>query len=340
MSPEFSSYVIKYGYIVIFSSVFLQEIGVPNAIPNEFVLLFSGYLTSFGTLNFITVLITVCVADVVGTSLLYIVFYYFGQLLLQKWSKLIPTTKLEYLTKRVSNQDRWSIYIGRLIPFIRGYTSVAAGLLHIPPRIFLPAVLLSALTWSGGYVIAGRRFSDTLPMQDPSHQAAFAVLPVMEPEAPAVSANSWLMRHGWKQIWPLRLLGAGTPLFFAGPATQRYLRLSADDDYYIWRRQVDVDPHEHPILELTWSIERFPQEAALDVNDRTDRPLVVLVSFGPKVPSPGLIPSVPRGLAFFWGETETVSALYTCITPKNGPADVRLQCRYPHVKYIAMRRGG
>jgi hypothetical protein len=162
---------------------------------------------------------------------------------------------------------------------------------------------------------------------------------VSEPEAPAVSANSWLMRNGWKQIWPLRLLGAGTPLFFAGPPTQRYLRLSADDDYYIWTRQIDVDPHEHPVLELTWGIERFPQGAALDVNDRTDRPLVVLVSFGPKVPAPGLIPSVPRGLAFFWGETETVGALYTCITPKNGPTDVRMQCRYPHVKYIALRRG-
>src|SRR5687768_13981643 len=73
------------------------------------------------------------------------------------------------------------------------------------------------------------RFSDTLPTPDASHQAAFALLPVSEPEAPAVSANSWLMHNGWKQIWPLRLLGAGAPLFFAGPPTQRYLRLSADD---------------------------------------------------------------------------------------------------------------
>jgi hypothetical protein len=189
-----------------------------------------------------------------------------------------------------------------------------------------------------GYVL---RFSDTLPTQDLSatHQDTFAVLPSSAPEAPAASANDWLLRNGWKQIWPLRLLGAGKPLVFAGPPAQRYLRLAADDDYYIWTRQLDVDPQERPFLELTWSVERFPQGAALDVHDRTDRPLVVLVSFGPKVPSPGLMLSVPRGLAFFWGETETVGALYTCITPKNGPAEARLQCRYPHVKYIALRRG-
>src|SRR2546425_6895932 len=103
-----------------------------------------------------TVLITVIAADTIGTSLLYTIFYYFGPLVLQKWPRFIPTSRLAYFTTRVTNHNCWSIYIGRLIPFIRGYTSVAAGLLHIPPSIFLPAVLLSALTWSGGYVIAGR----------------------------------------------------------------------------------------------------------------------------------------------------------------------------------------
>lgn len=160
MSPTLSAYIIQYGYIAIFSLVFLQEIGVPNPVPNELVLLFSGYLTSIGTLDFIAVLITVIAADTIGSSLLYMTFYCFGQRLLQKWPRVIPPGKLANLTARVSNQDRWSIYVGRLMPFIRGYTAVAAGLLKIPPGIFLPAVILSAMTWSGGYVIAGRLLGD------------------------------------------------------------------------------------------------------------------------------------------------------------------------------------
>ena len=47
------------------------------------------------------------------------------------------------------------------------------------------------------------RFSDTLVTQDASPQTASARLPMSELEAPVVSANSWLMRHGWKQVWPL-----------------------------------------------------------------------------------------------------------------------------------------
>src|SRR5215510_1802821 len=156
MSPTLSAYILKYGYVAIFSMVFLQEIGVPNPIPNEVVLLFSGYLSSIGQLDCITVLITVIAADALGSSLLYMTFYYFGQRVLQKWPHIIPTSKLTYLTVRVAHKDRWSIYVGRHLPFLRGYTAVAAGLLKIPPRIFLPAVLLSALTWSGGYVIAGK----------------------------------------------------------------------------------------------------------------------------------------------------------------------------------------
>lgn len=183
------------------------------------------------------------------------------------------------------------------------------------------------------------RFTDTVPPPNSSQPPASAGLSASASEAPEAAANDWLRSNGWKQVWPLRIIGAGKSLFFAGPPSQRYLRLVADDNYYIWTRQIDVDPHAYPWLDLAWGIERFPQDAALDVYNRPDRPLVVLVSFGPKVPSSGLLPSVPRGLAFFWGETETVGGLYTCVTPKNGPADVRMQCRYPHVKYIAVRRG-
>jgi len=128
MSPTLSEYIATYGYIAIFSLVFVQEIGVPNPVPNELVLLCSGYLTFVGKLNLIAVLLTVTAADTMGSTLLYVIFYSVGQRLLQKWPHVLPTRQLTYLTARISHQDRWSIYVGRLMPFIRGYTAVAAGL--------------------------------------------------------------------------------------------------------------------------------------------------------------------------------------------------------------------
>ena len=160
MPPELSNYIIKYGYLTIFSLVFLQEIGVPNPVPNELILLFSGYLASLGKLSFVLVILTVVFADFIGTSLLYFVFYFIGQRVLKKNYKWLPKEKIDRIIKRISERGRWGIYLGRLISYLRGYTSVAAGLLRIKPHVFLPVVLISAITWSGGYVIIGRLLGD------------------------------------------------------------------------------------------------------------------------------------------------------------------------------------
>src|SRR5215471_11259192 len=109
MSPILSEYITKHGYIAIFILVFVQEIGVPNPVPNELVLLFSGYLISVGKLDVISVLITVTAADTMASSLLYVIFYTVGQRVLRKWPRVIPTHLLTHFTARVSHQDRWSI---------------------------------------------------------------------------------------------------------------------------------------------------------------------------------------------------------------------------------------
>jgi len=190
---------------------------------------------------------------------------------------------------------------------------------------------------SGAHVL---RFSDTPVIQQPdsSGQVFLPVAPA-EPESAVASATNWLERNGWRQVWPKWPLGKRQELFFAGPLTQRYLRVATENTYYIWAHQMDLDPQRLPVLAVTWGVERFPHGAALDLHKRNDRPLVIIVSFGPKVASGGLLPDVPRALAFFWGETETLGTMYTCAMPRNGPAEVRLQCQYPHIKYVALRRG-
>ncbi len=155
---ELALYITKYGYLAIFSLVFSQEIGIPNPIPNELVILFSGYLTSVGLLSFPLVFLTVVAGDFVGTSVLYFVFHFFGDFLLLHKPKWIPIShaQIDKLGERISKKGRWGIFVGRLLPYVRGYTSVAAGLLHISPRVFLTTVIFSAIIWSGGYATIGK----------------------------------------------------------------------------------------------------------------------------------------------------------------------------------------
>ncbi len=159
MPHDAIEYINHYGYAAIFVLVFLQEIGVPNPVPNELVLMFSGYLTSTGALSLLAVLITAIVADALGATILYITFYFFGGYILShkpKWLPL-PMAKIDRLSVKVSSGGGLiSIFLGRITPFIRGYISVISGLLKIKPGKYLPLILITAIMVSGAYIMAGR----------------------------------------------------------------------------------------------------------------------------------------------------------------------------------------
>jgi membrane protein DedA with SNARE-associated domain len=157
MPDDLIMYITKYGYLAIFLLVFLQEIGAPNPIPNELVLLFSGYMIFLGVLDLPLVILAAVLADFTGTSILHTVFYFSGSYILQRKPRWlpIPIKTIHKLQQRISKNGLTGIYIGRLTPFIRGYTSVIAGLLQIEARTFLPVALITALIWVIMYVAAG-----------------------------------------------------------------------------------------------------------------------------------------------------------------------------------------
>jgi membrane protein DedA with SNARE-associated domain len=156
--PKLAAYLSEYGYYAVFILVFLQELGIPNPITNELVLIFCGYLSYTGTLNFYKVIITAISADFIGTSILFFIFYSFSKWLIAHSPKWLPLTgeTIEKMKKRLLRHGNRSVFIGRLTPFLRGYVSVAAGMLHVNRKAFLGTVIISAVTWSGGLVLLGR----------------------------------------------------------------------------------------------------------------------------------------------------------------------------------------
>lgn len=155
--PELACYITTYGYVAVFLFVFLQELGVPNPVTNELVLIFCGYLAYTHVLNFYKVIAVSVSADFIGTSILYFIFYSFSKWITEHSPRWLPITgkTIERLKKHVLRRGLLSIYLGRLTPFLRGYVSVAAGMVHIPRKTFLTTVILSAITWSGGLVVLG-----------------------------------------------------------------------------------------------------------------------------------------------------------------------------------------
>jgi membrane protein DedA with SNARE-associated domain len=158
MNKEVLDFIVNYGYLAVFAVVFSQEVGIPNPIPNELVLMSTGYLCFKGILLLPLVIMAAVCGDFIGTGILYTVFYFFGVFILKHKPRWIPISELSIakLSRKISKEGKLRIYLFRLTPFIRGYTSIIAGLLNMKPRVFLPIAGLSAITWAALYVITGR----------------------------------------------------------------------------------------------------------------------------------------------------------------------------------------
>lgn len=155
MPHEVADFIARHGYVAIFLLVFSQEIGIPNPVPNELTILFAGYLSYLKLLSLPLVFLTSAGADFVGTAILFLVFHYFGERLMRRAPRWLPVRRIERLKERLSGRGDWALYVGRLISYARGYVSVAAGLIGVPPRVFLSTVVWSSITWAGAYALAG-----------------------------------------------------------------------------------------------------------------------------------------------------------------------------------------
>ncbi len=150
-------FITAYGYWAIFWLIFLQEIGVPNPVSNELVLLFSGSLGFSGLLSFPLIFLTAVFADLLGASVLYLVFHFFGRYLLSKKRHWVPISEknIDTLRRLTKKHGMWGVFLGRLLPFARGYAAAAGGVFGIKWPKFYIAVIASALLWSGGFVTLG-----------------------------------------------------------------------------------------------------------------------------------------------------------------------------------------
>lgn len=156
MPQQLVDYINQYGYAILFLLVFLQEIGVPS-FPNEITLYYFGYLASVNIFSLFLVLIIAILADIFGAFLIYYIFYFFGDTLKKykpSWLK-VSSRKMSLLKLKMINTSIKDLLLFRLTPFVRGYISVIAGLIHLPSKKYSKAIIYSSILWTGGWIVFG-----------------------------------------------------------------------------------------------------------------------------------------------------------------------------------------
>ena len=143
-----TSFIAHLGYTGIFSLMILESALIP--IPSEIIMPFSGFLSSTTRLDPFLVILSGSLGNLVGSVLTYYLGIKAGRKFILKYGKYILFKKehlemTENLFKRYG--DRIS-FVGRLLPGIRTYVSLPAGIGKTGFTKFVVYTFAGSIVWN------------------------------------------------------------------------------------------------------------------------------------------------------------------------------------------------
>ncbi len=142
------SFLSEWGYVALFICMVLENMNIP--IPSEIILGFAGFLVSTDVFTFWPTILIGTIAGLVGSVLSYYMGYKGGRDLLLK-----HTAKGGITAKKMMAAKGWfdtygsvAVFTGRLLPGIRTFISLPAGIAQFPMGKFLVLTILGTVPWT------------------------------------------------------------------------------------------------------------------------------------------------------------------------------------------------
>ncbi|MCU1287142.1 MAG: DedA [Acidobacteriales bacterium] len=157
----FISWVISSGgYIGVMLLMAIESACIP--LPSELIMPFAGYLVYKGQFNLYWVATAGAIGCNLGSVLAYEVGYFGGRPLVEKYGKYILLNKHDLdLTDRLFHKyGTITIFIGRLLPVIRTFIALPAGIARMPRLRFHLYTFLGSWPWCLGLAYAGMKLAE------------------------------------------------------------------------------------------------------------------------------------------------------------------------------------
>jgi membrane protein DedA with SNARE-associated domain len=147
--------VASSGYIAIFALSVLQSCCVPTS--SELVMGFGGVLASQGKLSLAGVIAAGVAGEVVGAYIAYFVGRTGGRTFVDRYGRFVLLTHhdLDRAEAWYQRHGRWGVFGSRLVPVIRNFVAVPAGVAEVPLLRFGVLTFLGSLIWDGGWALIG-----------------------------------------------------------------------------------------------------------------------------------------------------------------------------------------
>ena len=143
------------GYVGIFLLMIAESALIP--IPSEVIMPFSGYLVSSGKFNAVYVIIAGSIGNLVGSLVAYYIGLRLGREFILKYGKFVLLRKshLEITESYFKKYGDRSTLISRMLPAVRTYISLPAGVAKMNPKKFITYTLIGSIIWNSALTYIG-----------------------------------------------------------------------------------------------------------------------------------------------------------------------------------------
>ncbi|MCX6825899.1 MAG: DedA family protein [candidate division Zixibacteria bacterium] len=152
--------ISKSGYAGIIATMGIESACIP--LPSEIIMPFSGSLVSSGRFTMLGVSMAGALGCVIGSVIAYAAGYYGGRPFIEKYGRYILLTK-----KDIDSAEKWTtrygdiaIFVSRLLPVIRTFISLPAGIAKMNFPKFILYTFLGSLPWCWALAYVGKILGD------------------------------------------------------------------------------------------------------------------------------------------------------------------------------------
>jgi membrane protein DedA with SNARE-associated domain len=150
-----TSLVASSGYAAVFLLSVLQSCCVPTS--SELTLGFAGVLAAEGRLSLPGAIVAGVAGELVGAFVAWAVGRTAGRAVVDRWGKylLLSHHDLDRAEAWYDRHPRWGVFGSRLLPVIRNFVALPAGIAEVPPARFVVLTLLGSLVWNSAMALIG-----------------------------------------------------------------------------------------------------------------------------------------------------------------------------------------
>src|SRR5256884_5624048 len=155
-----TSIITTMSYPGIFFLMILESALIP--IPSEIIMPFSGFLVSAGKLDVVYVVLAGSFGNLVGSMIAYFVGVRLGRAFVLKYGKyvLLKKSHLELTESYFQKYGDRSTFVSRLLPAVRTYISLPAGVAKMNLKKFASYTLVGSIIWNFALTYLGIKLGE------------------------------------------------------------------------------------------------------------------------------------------------------------------------------------